>query len=221
MKNDDAIVVMATFNEADNIGALIDGLRRHGLPVFVLDNNSPDGTAQIAAEHGASVEVRIKQGNIASAYLRALQCGLASGKRFVVQMDAGGTHSPSDVPVLLNAARMNGADLLIGGRFYPGVHWLSWRTLISRGAAFLMRIAGPQVWDATGGFRVWHRDTLIEALKRGAVSEGNAFQLELLWNAYKSGAVIGELPIAYKLTTSHFRWWMVKEALQVMWRILT
>ena len=217
----DAIVVMATYNEAETIGELVKELCAYGLPVFIVDDNSPDGTAYIAADNGASVEIRMHERGIASAYIRALECGLASGKQYIVQMDAGGTHRPSDVIALLNAIRINGTDLLIGGRFHPGSPWLSWRTLISKCAAFLMRRAGPQVWDATIGFRAWRRETLVQVLKRGATSKGNAFQLELLWNAHQSGAKIGELPIMYTLTNSHFRWWMVWESLRVMWRIFT
>lgn len=215
----DAVVAIATYNEAETIGQIVDGLMAHGLWVIVVDDDSPDGTARIAANHGAMVEVRHGQRGIASAYVRVLRLGLAMDAQYVIQMDAGGTHDPEDAMRMLRVAEGFRQGLVIGSRFECDVPVLSYRTLISRGAAWLMRRAGIQVHDATSGFRVWRCDVLTAALHAGVRSEGNAFQLELLWNAYRAGAVIGEHPIPYRLTNSQFRPWMIREALQVMGRI--
>ena len=220
MMHSDAVAVIATYNEAETIGELVDGLLSSGLWVIVVDDDSPDGTAQIASSHGAMVEVRRGQRGIATAYVRALQCGLALDAQYVVQMDAGGTHFPEDAIGMLRVAEAGGFGLVIGSRFLEkGTTLKSHRTVISLAAAWLIRVAGLPVHDATSGFRVWRCDALVSALRAGVRSEGNAFQLELLWSAYRAGARIAEHPIPYLLTNSQFRFSMVKEAMHVMGRI--
>jgi glycosyltransferase involved in cell wall biosynthesis len=212
--NTDAVVVIATYNEAETIGWLLDTLRQYH--VIVVDSDSPDGTAAIAEDHPNAFVILQQYGPIAGAYLNGFGWALAEGCEYVVQMDAGGTHDPVLVPAMLASARRMRADLLIGSRF---THWpgqFSYRMVISLGAAALMRAKGVPVRDATSGFRIWRADVLQQAIARDVTARGFAFQLELLWNAHRVGARIGEYPIPYRLTNSSFKPAMVWEALRIV-----
>jgi dolichol-phosphate mannosyltransferase len=131
-------------------------------------------------------------------------------------MDAGGTHDPELIPAMLIQAEDWGSDLVIGSRFYWATPFLSYRTAISLTAAWLMRLKGVNVRDATSGFRVWRREWLQAALLRPNTAKGFAFQLELLYNAHRAGAKISEFPIPYRLTNSSFKWSMITEALSIL-----
>jgi dolichol-phosphate mannosyltransferase len=206
---------MATYNEAETIGALLTQLDTYR--VIVVDDHSPDGTGALAARfpHVTLISRPGKLG-VASAYLEGFRAALALKPRFIVQMDAGGTHRPEDVRWLLNAARLTGVDLVIGARAFKGY---GYRSLISRGAAWLMRRLGLSVTDATCGFRCWRAGLLGELDFDAVRSRGFAFQLELLYQAHQAGAGIVQVAIPYRLTNSSFRWGMVREALSVWARL--
>lgn len=208
-------VAIATYNEAQTIGVILDALGRH--PVVVVDDNSPDGTGAIAHRYAnAQLVTRYHKHGIASAYITALRQAIATGSEFVVQMDAGLTHKPEDVQKLVATQSATDADLVIGSRFCRMSGIASYRTLISLGAAFLMRRIGVNVCDATSGFRLWRADLLDKVLAIGTPrAHGFAFQLELLYRASTLGARIAECPIPYMLTNSSFNPAMVVEALRV------
>jgi dolichol-phosphate mannosyltransferase len=205
---------MCTYNEADNIGSILAELWAY--PVILIDSDSPDGTAQIASDF-VNVEVHLKQNDgIASAYRQGLTRASLQNYDYIVQMDAGRTHPTSRILPMLLDAENTGAGLTIGSRFLHPHGWPSYRTAISLGAAWLMRRKGINVHDATSGFRVWRREWLQAALLRPNRARGFAFQLELLYNAHRAGAMIAEYPIPYRLTNSSFRWDMVAEALTIV-----
>jgi len=213
-------VVIATYNEADTIGDILDGLT--GYDVIVVDDNSPDGTADIVTSYqNAKLILRANKRGIASAYLMGLQVAWAREPEdnYIVQMDAGGTHRPTDVKRLVSAAFHSNADLAIGSRFVRPVRRQGRRTTLSLTAAWLMRRLGIDVRDATSGFRCWRRDMLTEVIG-GITARGFAFQLETLWAAHHAGAKIIEVPIDYKLTNSTFNGAMVREAMRVYLRLL-
>jgi len=211
----DAVVVICTYNEADNIGGILAELSALGYSMILVDSSSPDGTADIAGNF-AHVQVHVVPNHgIAAAYRHGLSLGCKEPVEFIVQMDAGWTHMPTLIFPLLLDARLTRAGLTIGSRFYRAASVLGYRTALSLGAAWLMRRRGVPVRDATSGFRVWRREWLQAALMRPCRARGFAFQLELLWNAHRAGAVIAEYPIPYRLTNSSFRWGMVAEALQI------
>ncbi len=213
--NQEAVVVIATYNEAETIGRLLEELSE--FLVIVVDDDSPDGTAQIAEAYpNARVVVRRGERGIASAYMRGLRTALLSEVSYVIQMDAGGTHDPRDVWPLLLAAKAQKADLLIGSRFIVRPPILSYRTFISLVAARLAQMRGIAVTDATSGFRVWRRSMLEWVTCTDCQARGFAFNLELLMRARLLGASIGEYPIGYRLTNSTFRPWMLWEALCVL-----
>lgn len=210
-------VAMATYNEAETIGQILSGLDFKGWTVVIVDDNSPDGTADIARAYPrACVHVRKHERGIATAYRLALQLALEQSPKWVIQMDAGGTHRPVDAWFM---ADQPNADLVIGSRFFIPVKSRGFRTWISKGAAALMRLRGVQVSDATSGFRCWRSDLLEKVIDRPFVSRGFAFQLETLYQAYRMGARIKETSIPYRLTNSSFRPQMLREALQVYFEL--
>lgn len=206
------LVVIATLNEADNIGKLLAALSNY--QVILVDAESADGTADIARRYDHVTVYSRPNHGIAVAYEFGLREALFMGADRIVQMDAGGTHDPDDVARLL---AWPDADLVIGSRFLCPHSWYGYRTAISRTAAWLVRRRGVNVQDATSGFRVWRRDLVALALSDPLRSRGFAFQLEMLLRAAALGAVIEEMPIEYRLTNSSFRWPMLAEALQIVW----
>jgi len=219
-------VVIATYNEAGTIERILDELRDYR--VIVVDDSSPDGTGELVRKYdNATLISRPGKMGIASAYIRGFTEALKTDETNIIQMDAGGTHRPKDVGILDSAALLFSYDLVIGSRFVQrhrtpyrvdGWTFHGGRTLISLGAAFLMRRLGINVHDATSGFRCWNR-TVLERMDFNIQSKGFAFQIELLYQAHKLGASIAEIPIPYRLTNSSFNPTMLKEALSIYWRL--
>ena len=198
------LVVTPTYNEVDNIRALIDGLRAAvpGIEVLVVDDGSPDGTAARVREAAQALggihllERSGKQG-LASAYVAGFRWGLEQGFDRLVQMDADLSHAPTDVPRLLGST----ADLALGSRYVPGggtEGWPVYRELLSRFgslyARFWLRL--PQA-DLTGGFKAWRADVLRRVLEVPLESDGYAFQVEMTQRAIRQGASVEELPIVF------------------------
>ncbi len=196
-------VVLPTYNEAANIEGVL-GRLRAVLPearILVVDDNSPDGTADLA-ESVAGVEVhrRPAKSGLGTAYLHGFAAALESGVDCVVEMDADFSHDPDQLPSLLAAIR-GGADLVIGSRYVPGgsiPDWSLCRRLLSqygnRYSAAALRIP---VRDATSGFRVY-RASLLRALDFESIrADGYAFQVELAYRAHRAGARIVERPITF------------------------
>jgi dolichol-phosphate mannosyltransferase len=220
--SNDTTVVIATYNEARTIRQVLDGLRAYY--VILVDDNSPDCTGMIANEYlNVRVITRPEKSGVASAYVLGLREAVSSiaNAYYVVQMDAGMTHDPADVPRLVERLEATCADLVIGSRFVQLPRIRNYRTALSLCAAGLMQLLGVQVYDATSGFRCWRASLL-----RGVLSDwepkatGFAFQLEMLYRAWMlcHGRVV-EVPIEYRLTNSSFRWWMLAEALRVYARL--
>jgi dolichol-phosphate mannosyltransferase len=214
-------VVIATYNEADTIGGILQMLNYNNCIPVVVDDNSPDGTAEIirrVASRAVLIE-RPEKSGIASAYLRGLKAALSLKTDYVVQMDAGGTHDPFDVMALATHAHLHNYDLVIGSRFAKPFQWQGYRTAISLLAALLMRVRGVRVHDATSGLRCWRSHLLSQVNFDEILSNGFAFQLETLMAAHRLGAQIGELPIPYKLTGgTTFHRGMILEALRAYGR---
>jgi dolichol-phosphate mannosyltransferase len=207
------IVVLATYNEAATIGTILDALSEY--EVVIVDDSSEDGTGDIARRHPhATVISRPPKSGIVTAYLDGFRAALTHDPTHVVQMDAGLTHKPADVPRLVACADATGAGLVLSSRFVTP-RLLSHRSVISLGAAFLMRRAGVPVTDATGGFRCWRADILRRCIGPPLRSAGFAFQLELLHRAREAGGGLAEVPIDYTLTNSSFSLPMAWEALRI------
>lgn len=201
----DACIVIATYNEAATIRQIIEAV---DWPVIVVDDSSPDNTGLIARSAGAMVITRPAKSGIASAYFNGFRAALDSRAEFIVQMDAGLTHNPVDVALLLATAQ-DGYDLVIGSRQFG---W-GYRAMISRSAAVLMRANGIKMPDVTSGFRCWRRSLLQRVASKPFKASGFAFQLEAIHRA--KGAKMAAIPIEYKLTNSTFRPQMLMEALKI------
>jgi dolichol-phosphate mannosyltransferase len=200
------VMVVPTFNEAGNLEWVL-GRLRHVLPtvdVLVVDDNSPDGTGEIAdrlaaADPQVTVLHRTAKEGLGAAYLAGFAHALERGYDVIGEMDADGSHQPEQLPALL--AALDGADLVLGSRWVPGGSVLNWpwsRELLSRGGnAYTRLLLGIPVRDATGGFRLFRRATL-EAIDLASVrSVGYCFQVDLAWRTVQARLRVREVPIEF------------------------
>src|SRR4051812_12771942 len=225
-----ALGIIPTFNEAENIKAIV-GRVREAVPeahVLVADDNSPDGTGKLADELAVGddhVHVLHRKGKegLGAAYLAGFAWGMEQGYGVLVEMDADGSHQPEELPRLLTA--LKGADLVLGSRWVPGgrvVNWPKAREFLSRGGSTYSRfLLDVPIRDVTGGFRAFRRETL-EGLGLGDVaSQGYCFQVDLARRAVKAGYHVVEVPITFverELGDSKMSKDIVVEAL---WRVTT
>jgi dolichol-phosphate mannosyltransferase len=200
------LVVIPTYNEADNIRLITERVRRAVPPVDILvaDDNSPDGTGGIADELAGSdnhifVMHRAGKEGLGAAYVAGFAWAKDKGYDAVVEMDADGSHAPEELPKLLDALR--DTDAVLGARYIPGgsVHnWPLHRLLLSRGGNIYIKMAlGMPFKDATGGYRAYRMPVLDEIDVATVASTGYSFQVELAWRTYKSGFRIAEVPITF------------------------
>jgi len=200
------VIVMPTYNERQNL-EIIAGRVREAVPdadVLIVDDNSPDGTGDLAdklAEADPRVQVmhRTEKAGLGRAYVAGFTWALERGYDLIVEMDADGSHRPEDLPRLL--ATSAGADAVIGSRYVPGgtvVNWPKSREFLSRGANLYNRIMlGVRVRDATGGFRVYRAATLREIDLNGIQSAGYCFQIDMTLRVLQAGLTITEVPITF------------------------
>ncbi|MEN3613003.1 polyprenol monophosphomannose synthase [Plantactinospora sp. ZYX-F-223] len=200
------LVVVPTYNEADNIGVIVDRVHRAApsVEILVVDDNSPDGTGAIAdrmAEADPRVHVLHRPGKqgLGAAYVAGFAFAAEHGYDAVAEMDADGSHAPEELPRLLDAAR--DADVVIGSRWTPGgqvVNWPWHRQLLSRGGNLYTRVAlGMPLSDATGGYRVYRVPALARLDLDSIASQGYSFQVELSWRAHRAGLRTVEVPITF------------------------
>lgn len=201
------LVIVPTYNERENLAALITRVRiaTPDADVLVVDDNSPDGTGAIADGLAASdpavfVLHRTGKAGLGSAYGAAFRWGLARGYARLVEMDADGSHQPEQLPSLLAAADA-GADVVLGSRWVPGGgvrNWPAYRELLSRGGSAYSRIVlGLPQRDVTGGYRVLTAHALESIRLEDVHSQGYGFQVDLLFHAARAGLRIVEVPILF------------------------
>jgi dolichol-phosphate mannosyltransferase len=199
------VVCLPTYNERENLERMVEALADKGVSVLVIDDNSPDGTGELAdrlaAEH-EHVEVlhRPRKEGLGPAYLAGFEHALADPKvELVLEMDADFSHDPNDVPRLIAAAA--DADLVLGSRYVEGGSIGSWgalRRFVSAGGSWYARVLlGVPVHDLTGGFKCFHR-RVLETLDLAAIdSRGYAFQIETTYRAVRAGFRVVEIPITF------------------------
>jgi len=201
-------VILPTFDEAENIAPLVGAIRER-LPeshrILIVDDNSPDGTGEIADRLAAeaddvSVLHRERKDGLGPAYLAGFELALAGGAELVVGMDADFSHDPAHLPALIGAAE--NADLVLGSRYVEGGGVTDWgpvRRLISRGGSVYARLMlGVGVRDLTGGFKVFRRQVL-ESIDLGSITaRGYAFQVETTYRAIRRGFRVVEVPIVFR-----------------------
>jgi dolichol-phosphate mannosyltransferase len=224
-----ALVIIPTYNEKDNVGEVIPlALQQDSsLEVLIVDDHSPDGTAAIVAEMcrtNPRVHLLQRSGKmgLGTAYIAGFKWGLARGYDYFLEMDADLSHDPHEIPNFLKA--MAEADLVLGSRYKDGVRVMNWpirRLLLSRGAAFYVRlITGLPIADPTGGFKCFRR-SVLEAIDLDKVrSNGYAFQIEMTYKAWMKGFNVREIPITFTdryAGQSKMSGGIVREALRVVW----
>ena len=203
------VVVIPTFNEADNIESLVTELAQLACQprVLIVDDNSPDGTGQIAdrlaSEHPDRVFVKHRQNKqgLGRAYVDGLTTALEMGTTHIAQMDADHSHRPEDLQAMMDAAVHTDADLVLGSRYIAGgstVGWPRHRQWISRfGSWYSGKVLGVHIRDLTGGFKIWKRELLAAIDLPSISSDGYSFQIETTWRAQKNNAHIEQVPIVF------------------------
>jgi dolichol-phosphate mannosyltransferase len=200
-----ATVCLPTYNERENLEPMLRALGRHDVRVLVIDDNSPDGTGEVAdrlAEELEYVDVlhRPRKEGLGPAYIAGFERALADGAERIVEMDCDFSHDPADVPRLI-AATEDGADVALGSRYVAGGQIRNWgllRRAVSAGGSLYARVLlGSSVRDLTGGFKCYRRDVL-ERIDLSAIdSKGYAFQIETTYRAARAGFRIIEVPITF------------------------
>ncbi|GAA2072357.1 polyprenol monophosphomannose synthase [Aeromicrobium tamlense] len=201
------LVIIPTYNEADNVGWITDSVltEQPEVEILVADDNSPDGTGDIAdklAEADPRIHVLHREGKegLGAAYKAGFAWGLERDYDVLVEMDADGSHRPEDLGRLLDSARA-GVPLTLGSRWVPGgsvVNWPKRREALSRGASLYARLMlNLGVKDATAGFRAFRRETL-EAIDLAAVeSQGYCFQIDMTRQTRLAGLEVAEVPVTF------------------------
>jgi glycosyltransferase involved in cell wall biosynthesis len=202
------LIVLPTYNEAENIVEVLERVRE-AVPeadVLVVDDGSPDGTADLAerwgAAHGGGVAVlrRASKSGLGSAYRAGFAVGLAQGYDALIEMDSDLSHDPAALPALISAVD-NGADLAIGSRYVPGgaiPAWPKHREWLSRGGnRYAALLLGLQVRDATAGFRCYAASMLSRIDLEDVAADGYGFQIEMAYAVAGRGGRIVEVPITF------------------------
>ncbi|MGL3200718.1 MULTISPECIES: glycosyltransferase [Curtobacterium] len=203
----ESLVIIPTYDEAENIRPIVGrtlAATDDTVHVLVVDDNSPDGTGDIA-DHLATETDRVHvlhrtvKDGLGGAYLAGFAWGLEHGYDKLVEMDADGSHHPEYLPWMLELADTN--DLVLGSRWVRGgqvENWPWYREALSRGGNLYTRLAlGIAVRDATGGFRVFTRSALERIELAGIASKGYCFQVDLCWRALEAGLHVVETPITF------------------------
>jgi len=222
-------LVLPTYEEATNVERLV-AEGRAKLPasaqVLIVDDNSPDGTGEIAARLAAADSAvhclhRPKKEGLGPAYIAGFREALAGGAGLIVEMDADFSHDPAYLPRLLEASER--AHVVIGSRYVPGggvTDWGAVRRTISRGgSAYARSVLGVDVRDLTGGFKCFRREVL-EAIDLGAVrSLGYAFQVEMTYRAIELGFDVVEVPIVFRDRQAGSSKMSRSIVLEAIWRV--
>jgi len=226
------LVLIPTYNERDNLRPLVAALMAiAGLKVLVVDDNSPDGTADeaeaLAAASDGRVSVMRRAGprGFGRSYVDGMAAALRTDATHICQIDADLSHDPAALPQLLTAA--TAADLVIGSRYVPGGELRNWpahRLVLSRFANWYIRaITRLPVRDCTSGFRCWTRGLLARMPLDRIVSNGYAFQVETAWEAHAAGGRIVEVPITFierREGQSKMSGRVIAESVVLPWRLI-
>ncbi len=225
------LVVVPTYNERENLPPLAQRILALPVPVdlLVVDDNSPDGTGQIADDLAArhpSIHVlhRTEKSGLGRAYIAGFKWALEQGYDFVFELDGDFSHNPDDIPMFLEAGKE--ADLVLGSRYLNGIRIINWplsRLMLSKSAAkYVQIVTGMPFTDPTGGYKCFRRRAL-QAINLEAIrSNGYSFQIEMTHELWRQGMKIVEVPIIF---TDRFQGHskmsghIVREAFWMVWRL--
>jgi len=226
-----AIVIVPTYNEADNIANLIDKIFSvdSNLHILVIDDNSPDGTAEIVkriSEKDPRVHLIKRPGKLGlgTAYIEGFKYALANGYEAIFEMDADFSHNPEDIPRFLDA--LEDADLVIGSRYLTGVNVINWplrRLMLSYFANLYTRIiTGMPVRDATGGYKCFRAEALKQIDLGKVKTNGYGFQIEMNFRFWAKGFRVKEIPIVFvdrRNGVSKMNKKIILEAVFLVWKL--
>ncbi len=206
----ETLVIIPTFNEANNISRLIEmvlGLD-DSIDLLIVDDGSPDGTAKIVKENQGKFPDRLylieRSGKLGlgTAYVRGFQYALKHNYSYICEMDADFSHNPEDLPRLIEEVKQGRADVAIGSRYAKGISIINWplsRLILSYGANLYARfITGLPIFDTTAGFKCIHHKVLEQISVDNIISNGYAFQIELHFRAWKAGFTLKEVAIIFR-----------------------
>jgi dolichol-phosphate mannosyltransferase len=231
MNNYKSLVIIPTYNELENISKLIPAVlsRDESLSILIVDDGSPDGTANFVEEESKKNErihllKREKKMGLGTAYIAGFKYALRNDYDFIFEMDADFSHDPKELKKFLVAIKEN--DLVLGSRYINGVRVLNWpmsRLLLSFFASIYTRIiTGMPIKDATGGFKCFRRKVL-EAIDLDHIkSNGYSFQIEMTFKAFAKGFKIKEIPIVFTDRVkgkSKMSKKIVREAVTMVWKL--
>ncbi|HEY3761606.1 MAG TPA: polyprenol monophosphomannose synthase [Verrucomicrobiae bacterium] len=229
----DTLIIVPTYNERENLPRMAQAIL--SLPakvdLLVVDDNSPDGTGQIADELAAkhpeiNVLHRSEKNGLGRAYIAGFEWALKRGYEFIFEMDCDFSHDPAEIPNFLAASKNQNADLVLGSRYSGGVRVINWplkRLMLSRSAGIYVRvITGMPFSDPTGGYKCFRRRALQAIQLDNVRSNGYSFQIELTHRLWRTGHKIVEVPIIFtdrvegqsKISRN-----IVREALIMVWAL--
>ena len=228
----ESLVIVPTYNEKDNIQTVVERVNALGIDIdiLVVDDNSPDGTAEIVKELQTKYEnlhlmERVGKLGLGSAYVAGFKWALKRDYEYILEMDADLSHNPFDIPRLINRAK-EGYDVVIGSRYCNGVnviHWPIKRLILSYGAnKYTRMVTGLPIKDCTSGFKCYRREVLESIDLERIKSSGYSFQIEMKFRAWKKGFSLVEVPIIFE-ERSEGRSKMTKaiiyEAVFMVWKL--
>ena len=226
-----ALVIIPTYNEKENIREITPQILKKdpSIDVLIVDDNSPDGTGEIADEMaGENSRIKVlhreKKAGLGTAYKTGFKYALENGYDHIFEMDADFSHDPKYIPRFLETVKE--ADLVLGSRYISGVNVINWpmsRLILSYYANVYTRwVTGLPVRDATGGFKCFRREVLEKIDLDKVQSEGYSFQIEMSFRAWKKGFKIKEIPIVFedrRVGQSKMSKKIVREAIWRVWKL--
>jgi dolichol-phosphate mannosyltransferase len=224
-----ALVIIPTYNEAENIAAIIAAVlpQDDSIEVLVVDDNSPDGTSKIVEGlQNPRVHLLKRPGKmgLGPAYVAGFKFALGNGFDRIIEMDADFSHPPATLPKMLALSGQN--DLVIGSRYVCGINVVNWplqRLILSYGASkYVQFITGMPVKDPTAGYNCYRREVLEAIDLDGILSDGYSFQIEMHFRAHLLGYRIKEMPIVFedrRSGKSKMSKRIVREAIYMVWKL--
>ena len=223
------LVIVPTYNEQDNLPGIVKALGKLPVDMLVVDDNSPDGTGDMADEFVEKHDYvhvlhRKEKNGLGRAYCAGFEWALKRGYEFIFEMDGDFSHDPEDIPRFLEAAK--DADLVLGTRYRGGIRVMNWplhRLMLSLSAAkYVKWITGLPFSDPTGGYKCFRRSAL-ESVNLAAVrSNGYSFQIEMTHKIWRQGLRVAEQNIVFTERiegTSKMSWQIAWEAVWMVWRL--
>ncbi len=227
----EALVIIPTYNEIDNIKKVIDKVTKYVVDLLIIDDNSPDGTADLVKQiqsDNPNIYLIEREGKLGlgTAYVAGFKWALDRKYKYILEMDADLSHNPKDVPRLIKRCKMDDTDMTIGSRYCNGVNVVNWplkRLLLSYGASKYTRmITGLKIKDPTAGFKCFTREVLENINLDEIKSSGYSFQIEMNFRSWKKNFRISEIPIVFtersegksKMSNS-----IVYEAIFMVWKL--